>query len=493
MMASKLILAAALAALLFPTTALGAEIYYKPGKWVPLPETQAGVVNAPGTLTIIENDAAPAQFALPMSPTWNRPGLSLQPVPADAWIAAELAATGRIASRDGILRALPPGSALSAIDLMRGVPDSFDLVIIYDFAESRLQPTESAALLEFIRRGGAVFFMFSSRAIPASSIEIWRDLFAAQGDAVKQEPALPRGFLVPQDFALRMDIPDMPRLAWKQSGRGVVLAYGLAPNERLLGDAVGTAELFERAVRHINATRRPISIGPVEPDAFRLFDEPRWSAGARRRLALIAGGYAIAAIGVIISFAGLIRKRGRIFVGSSAAIAALGVAAVLLMPTGSGLALDTVNVLIDDGTQPVLVTIGRIARLGPGRATPLMSMNPMPPRILLYGRYSATQRDWAAYRFERSGASVEPLLDIGQSVCLFAMTDVPGGYAAGLASAEPPPNAAQIISFFERRLSGGAKYDYRWCTPAPRLFAAESERTFTQTSTTPVLIATPAK
>lgn len=487
MKASRIILIAAIAALLFPTSAHTAEIYYKPGKWVPLPSTQPGTVTAPGTLTIIENDAAPAQFALPMSPAWDRPGLSLQPVSADAWIAAELASTGRIASRDGILRALPPGSALTTADLTNGVPESFDLLIIYDFAESQLQPGERKALSEFVRRGGAVFFVFSSRAIPASSIELWRNLFDAQGDAVKQEPALPRGFLVPRDFALRMDIPDMPRLVWKQSGRGVVLAYGLAPNERLLDDTAATAGLFERAVKHINVARRPISLGPVEPDVYQLFDQPGWSAEARKHLAFLAGGYAIAAIGLLLSFTALIRRRGVILVASTLVMAALGVMVVRAIPMGSGLALDTASVLINDDA-PVLVAIGRIARLGPGESPQLVLGGVMPPKILLYGRYSANQRDWAAYRPQ----SIQPLLDIGQNLCIFAVYDASKGFEYS-SNCPPPPNAKQIISYFERRLSGGVKYDYRWCAAQSFPLDSGSYLELTQVSWAPMLVATPVK
>jgi len=235
-----------------------------------------------------------------------------------------------------------------------------------------------------------------------------------------------------------------------------------------------------------------VSLGPVEPEAFRVFNDAAWSISARRRMAILAGGYALAAVGIAISFASIIRKRGYYFIGAMAAVAALGVGVVILMPFGSGLALDAATILINDDA-PALVALGRIARLGPGRAPQLVAIGRMPPKILLYGRYSAAQRDWAAYRFSASGASIQPLLDIGQSVCVYSVYEVPRDYSAGMRSVDPPPNAARIILFFERQLATGVKHNYRWVEHSPFLFQEGARRELAQVQTAPTLVATPSK
>jgi len=482
-------------------------IHFKPGRWVELPPLPPGRVTAPGTTTVIETAQADAQYALPMSDPWTAAvggaNLDTAGVPEGAWLAAELDhGTGaRMTSRDGILKALPPGSSLVRLDhIRRGVPESVDLVICHDFSESKLQPQERAAVRRFARRGGAVFLIFASRAIPAASEELWRDLFGAHGKREKQAPGLPRRFLVPSDFALRFD-PDMPRLVWQRCGRGVVLAYGLAPGRNILERPEGTTRLFARALAHIRKNRRPLTVGPVDPGVFGLFERADWSARARRRFALLACGYAAAAIGLLLSFGTLLTRRRWVRSVAVLCIAGGGAAILMALTAGtSGLALDNVAVIMQEpGADPTEVVFARISRLGPGRAPQLRSASAMPPRLVLYSRFSARLKNWVNYRFRPGGATVEPDLEVGQKACLVAIrtTSVESARSSTSApDAPPPPKAEHIIEFVRQRwTTADMDYTFRWVRPSfpPRAFDVSADKHFVQIHRGPVLLVTAAR
>ncbi len=476
--------------------------YYKPGRWLEVLVDSPGRITAPGTTTVVEKQSAEAQYVLPMSAPWsaafNGVRLDVAGIAEGGWVAAELAgaAGNRTAERDGILEALPPGSVVAPLgDIRRGVPSSFDLVICYDFSEGNLQPQERIALEQFVRRGGAVFLIFASRAIPAGSVGLWRTLFGATGTPQKQAPGLPRGLRVPGDFELRFDAA-MPRLVWQRCGRGVVIAYGLAPNEKVLEQPEGTTELFNRVVFHIREARRPLTLGPVEPDVFGLFEETGWSASSRWRFALLACGYAGAAAGLILSFGSFVSRRRWMWLAGMLCIAAGG-AAVILGATAdrSGLALDTVAMVIQEPqTDPVDVVLGRISRLGPEDALQLRSATPIPPRLVLHSRFSASRKNWVNYRFFSHRSTVEPMLDTGQRLCLAsvraAAETTPGEQV------QPPPNADKLIGFFRKHWAEGeTTYTFRWARSAVprRLFESSAGGTFSQISRATVLFVSGAK
>lgn len=452
-------------------------IYYRPGSWVEIPASSPGVILTPGAATVVGEERAEAQYALPLSDPWaatfGDAKLGVTAVPAGAWLVAELApgAGSKTAPRDGILKALPAGSMVVPLsDVRRRVSEAVDLIVCYDFSESNLRPQEQAAVAQFVRRGGAVLLIFASRAIPAASVDFWRSLFGADGEPERQAAGLPRGLLVAADFTLRLD-HEMPRLVRRQCGRGVVLAYGMAPSDNVLKDPDATAKLFARAMHHIRNERRPLAIGPVEPDVFAFFGRPEWSAAPRQRFVLLAWGYAAAAVGLVLSF-GRFLMRGRwAWVAGLALVAAAGIATVVWLASGaSGLALETTSMLIlEPGANPVMVTFARIARLGPGSSPELRSPM-MPPKLVLYSRYSAAQKNWVNYRFRPAGPTVEPLLDVGQNLCLVSIRPVFIGSATAAPpelAAHPPPNADKLVRFFkERWASKDTDYTFSWTLQA---------------------------
>ncbi len=496
-----------LALLVAVAPAVAADIgYYKPGRWVRIAAPLPGVWTAPGTATVVEDNRSDAQYALPMSAPWLVPhggGPQVKEIPEGGWVLVELqrGAGGIVVSQDGILDALPAGSVLEKlVELRYGVPESVDLVISYDFAEAALPPNEQAALLAFARRGGAVLFIHMSRTIPAASVALWRDLFGAHGAPEVAAPGLPRELFVPRGFRTRIDIPDSPdepTFVWQRCGRGVVLAFRLT-DTAALADREQAGKLFRRAVNNVREARRPIELRPIEPDAFGLFGEPGWSDGPRREFALSAWGYAAGAAGLLVSFGGLLVKRRWWWrLGGMACIAACGAALLWGATVRSyGLALDTVAILVvEPDADPVEVIVARVSRLGPGQTPQLRSALPMPPRLLLYGRHAAKMKEWVRYRFLPEGATVEPVLDVGQALCLASVEPVLGSGAARALSgpeAQPPPNADRIIGFVRRRWArGGSGWTFRWTQPAvpPRLFSAPSEASFTQVHHSPVLVA----
>ncbi len=484
---------------------------YKPGDWVEVPASGPGLLAAPGTTTVMEPVHGEAQYALPMTEPWtavfNGAILEVNAVAERGWLAASLErGAGGILSgaESGILKALPPGSKLVPLgDVRRGVPESVDLIVSYDFSERMLQPQELGAIKEFVRRGGAVCFLFASQ-IPAASVEFWRDLFGAGGEARMQAPGLPHGVRVPPGFALRFE-QDMPELVWRQSGRGVVLAYRLSPNEDLLKDAEATARVFGRVVQYVRENRRPLRLGPAEPEAFRLFDPPEWAAGPRRRSALLAVGYAAGAAGLLVSFGSLLARRRWMWLPGLAFIAVGGAAVVYGSVEGkSGLALDTASVMIiEPGADPAVVVLGRIARLGPGGDPQLPSYAVMPPKLLVYARYSAEQKNWVNYRFMPGHATVQPVLGIGQSLCLGSISLMPASSAAGLGAMHEvaaPAHGDDLIRFFEKRWAQkGTSYRFRWVArdanapalppvAAGRLFDWTADRHFVQMNYYPMLV-----
>ena len=493
-------------------------VTYKPGRWVPLQISAPGEILAPGAVTVVGDARAEAQYVLPMSEPWvaafNGRKLDITSIPDGAWLAAEVGPGVGSAARDGILKALPPGSILMALgDVRRGVPEAVDLIICLDFGETRLQPSERAAVDEFVRRGGAVLMIFASRVIPAASEPFWRSLFGAGKPRDKQAAGLPRGLLVPNDFTTRLDVAetsadrrpltldelkawaDAPVPAggqpfvWQQCGRGIVMAA----RGTMLDHSTETERFFRRVARRAQTNCRPIRLGPVEPDVFQLFDSPAWSAGARLRFALPAAAYSAAAIGLLASFGAMLARRRWAWLVGAVCIAAGGVGVVLASAAGaSGLALDAASILvIEPGAEPVEIDLARIARLGPGDAPELASANAMPPRLLLYSRHAASEKTWVAYRFRPDGAAVEPSLGLGQSLCVSSVRPVRGRPAAGPA-APPPPNADALIALFKSRWAKeGAGYTFRWARPgaAGRIFTVAAEDKFVQIRRGPLLVA----
>jgi len=407
------------------SAALADGLHYRPGCWVEVQAPPAGTIPAPGTATVAEAGRAEAQYVLPMAAPWaasvGGETIDVTGLPDAAWLVLELG-EGRSAARQGLLKALPIGSAvLPAGDMRRGVPESVDLLVCYEFSEGSLQPQERRAIRTFVRRGGAALFVFGSRVIPAASVDLWRDLLGAAGSPERQAPGLPRGFLVPSDFRLSWD-SDAPRLRWARCGRGVTLVYGLAPGGKVLQDAAQAADLFARIVRHAKAHRRPLSIGPIEPKVFGLFGPPGWSAAARRRHALLAGAYAAAAVGLLLSFGAALARSRRRWLAGAACLALAGWGAAHAFTAGqSGLALDVASLVFKDpGTDPAELVFARVTRLGPGRAPVCRSADPMPPKLLLYSRFSVDMQNWVNYRFRPGRATVQPLLKMGQSICFVA-------------------------------------------------------------------------
>jgi 6,7-dimethyl-8-ribityllumazine synthase len=452
---------------------------------------------------MVEDGAPEGQYALPLAAPWpaEPEGARLEPVaiPESAWLAAELGRGASEKARAGILRALPDGSALVGLgDLRRGVPESVDLVIAYDFSESRLQPSERAAISAFARRGGAVFFVYASRAIPAASVPLWRELFGAGGGAEIRAPGLPQGLLMPRDFRLRFKA-DMPRLVWQRCGRGIVLAYELEPEGHALETAAGSERLFRRAVESAARERRPVALGPVEPDVYELFAPPRWSRGPRVRFALLASGYALAAMGLLASAGGPLSRRGWTWLAGAVCLAAGGAAAIgALSESASGLSLDTAGVLIlEREADPVAVVLGRVARLGPGEAPELGSAARMPPKVTVYRRYSAFRKSHVTYRFRPGGGTVQPHLAQGQSQCLISIRVLPRAATERLAARPTVPAPAGgerwIALFRERwadRDAGPEAYRFRWVR-APgelRLFDRSADEAWVQVRRGPVLV-----
>ena len=517
--------------------ATAGRTYYRPGQWVEVPAAGPGPISAPGSTTLVEEDGADTQYALPLSAPWaavaDESPFDARDLARDAWLAAVLDPGARIpgAARDGLRRALPAGSELIPLgDIRRGVPESVDWIICHDFSESKLQPQERTALAEFARRGGGVLFIFTSRAIPAASEELWRDLFGAHGEREKQAPGLPKGLRVPLDFRPRQDIPDaaagpapldwlppdipvppdlkplleipddedVATFVWQRCGRGIVLAYQQRRDRGILEGPAESADLFRRMVARLQNNRRGLRLAAVEPRVFRLFKPTEWSAPPRRRLAFLTCGYAVAAIGLLLSFRSfLVRRRGAWLAGAGC-IALGGAVVVYALTTGrSGLALETVAILIQEpGADPVEAVFARVERLGPGAGRPLRSASAMPPKLVLDSRYSAVQKSWAAYRFSAGGASVEPLLESGQHTCFASIHPASADVAEEAASAEevpPPSNAGRVIALFEKQwASPNTTYTYRWVRPAapPRAFHPSAEEQFIQVRRGPVLVAT---
>ena len=398
-------------------------------------------------------------------------------------------------------------------DIGRGVPEAVDLVICHDFAESRLQPGERAAIEAFVRRGGAVLMLFASRSIPAASEGLWRSLFGAGEGRDEQARGLPRGLLVASGFTTRLDVlesaddrpqltlddlkalPDIPEpsggqpFVWQQCGRGIVMAAQGTMLER----SRDTERFFTRVAARVQTDCRPINLGPVEPDVFRVFGQPAWSAQPRRRFALLAVAYSVAAIGLLLSFRAMLARRRWAWFAGAVCIAAGGVGIVLGFTAGaSGLALDTASIIIiEPGEAPVAVDLARIVRLGPGDAPELASANAMPPRLLLYSRHAASSKTWVRYRFLPEHSSLEPVLEIDQSLCVSSVRPVPNDRAVGH-RVSPPQNAEAIIALFKSRWAReGMDCTFRWeAAKGPRLFTVAAEGTFVQINHRPTLIVT---
>jgi len=479
-----------------PAQGASSGTHFKPGRWVEVHAEPPAVLEAPGTATVVEQHHAEAQYVLPMSAAWPTPGTAGQKaiaLPEKAWLVARLG-TEPGAAREGLLEALPEGSAVVPLgDVRRGVPESVDLVVCYDFSESRLQPRERLALQVFAERGGAVVLVYASRAIPAASLELWRELFGAQGPAEKQVAGLPRGLLVPSDFRLSFD-EELPRLVWRRSGRGITLAYGLAPTDPTLNARESAAALFERAVLHVRQRRRPVTLGPFDPEVYGLFDAPEWSAVARGRLTLLIVGYAGAAAGLLVSFGGRLARRRWAWLVGVLCVAAAGAALVAALSKNSGLALEErAFLIIEPDAAPVQVTVGRVTRLGPGEAPKLRTAARTRPKLVLYDRFAAAQKTWVRYRFHPDQSTVEPTLDAGQSICLVSVEPVfPGLRSESPGGGAAPPNADKVIAFFEERWAkSGAEYTYAWPSPfrPSSLFPRAGPAEFVQVRTHPVLVA----
>ena len=507
--------------LLAPSVGRGAApdtITYRPGRWTRVQVSTPGEIPAPGAATVVGHARADAQYVLPMSEPWvaalDGSKSAVTSIPNGAWLVVEAGPASHGAARDGILKALPEGSILTGLgDIGRGVPEAVDLIICHDFAESRLQPGERAAVEAFIRRGGAVVMLFASREIPAASEDLWRSLFGAGEARDKQAPGLPRGLLVPNDFQTRLDVPDpagesspltlddLRALAdrpeasggqpfvWQPCGRGIVMAA----RRTMLDRSEDAERFFRRVARRARSDCRPINLGPVQPDVFRLFDQPGWSAQPRHTFAVLAAAYSIAAVGLLLSFRSALARRRWAWLAAAILVAAGGVGIVLAFTGGaSGLALDTASILIvERGKAPVAVDFARIARLGSGGAPELVSADAMPPRLLLYSRHAASAKAWVKYRFLPDRSTVEPVLDIGQSLCVSSVRRVPNGSAAG-PGASPPKNAEALIELFKSRWAKkGTDYVFRWArAQGPRLFTVAAEGRFVQIDHGPVLVVT---
>ena len=507
--------------LLAPSVGRGAApdaVIYKPGRWARVRVGTPGEILAPGAATVVGDARADAQYVLPMSEPWvaafNGSKLAVTSIPGGAWLVIEAGPGSRGPARGGILKALPEGSVLTGLgDIRRGVSESVDLIICHDFAESRLQPSERAAIEEFARQGGSVMMLFASRVIPAASEHLWRSLFGAGEERDKQAPGLPRGLLVPNDFRTRLDVPepaderrpltlgDLKALAdipepsdgqpfvWQQCGRGIVMAARGTMLER----SSDAERFFRRVAARVRSDCRPIGLGPAEPDVFRLFDPPAWSMQPRHRFAALAAAYSVAAIGLLLSFRAMLARRRWAWLAGAVCIAAGGLGIVLAFTAStSGLALDTASILIvEPGTAPVAVDLARIARLGPGDAPELASANAMPPRLLLYSRHAASEKTWVKYRFRPDRSTLEPVLGIGQSLCVSSVRPVLDGRAIG-PGVSPPQNADALIALFKSRWARkGTDYGFRWArAQGPRLFTVAAEGTFVQVNHGPTLMVT---
>jgi len=466
---------------------------------VAIPADAAGEVTGPGTATSVEDLRAETQYVLPVSDPWvasfDGARLAMTALPAGAWLVAELG-RGEGVARDGILRALPAGSALTRLEGLRnGVPEVVDLIVAHGFAEGALQPRERAEVEAFVRRGGSILLIFASRRIPAASERIWRELFGVGDAREKEVGGLPRGLLVSAGFTVHYDIPEPsegPSFVWRRSGRGIVIAVALPPGGEGLGKVAQAEGLFRRVAKRVRDHCRPVRLGPVEPDVPRLFGPPEWSGPARRRLAWVAFAYAAGAIGLLVSAGAALSRRRLAWIGGAALLAAAGAGFVLIATAGpSGLALDTASVVvIERGVPAVRIDLARVARLGPGEPPELDSADRMPPKLVVGSRADTNARTWVRYRFRPHRATVQPLLGAKQYACLAWVG--PAGRSPGGAAAPAPENADALIAFFERRwASAGAEYDYEWARAAgpPRPFAASAKEHFVQVRRGPVLIA----
>ena len=507
--------------LLAPSVVRGAApdaVTYKPGRWARVQVGAPGEILAPGAATVVGHARASAQYVLPMSEPWVAASegskLAVTSIANGAWLVVEVGAGSRGPARDGILKALPEGSVLTGLgDIGRGVPEAVDLVICHDFAESRLQPGERAAIDAFVRRGGAVLMLFASRSIPAASEGLWRSLFGTGEGRDEQARGLPRGLLVASDFTTRLDVPesagdrppqtlddfkalpDIPEpsggqpFVWQRCGRGIVMAA----RTTMLESSRDTERFFGRVGARVRTDCRPISLGPVEPDVFGLFGQPAWSEEPRQEFALLAAAYSVAAVGLLLSFRAMLTRCRRAWLAGAVCIAAGGIGIFLAFTAGaSGLALDTASiVIVEPGEAPVAVDLARIARLGPGDAPELASANAMPPRLLLYSRHAASGKTWVRYRFLPEHSSVEPVLGMDQRLCVSSVRSAPNGRAAGL-DAPPPPNAEALIALFKSRWARKrTDYEFRWArAQGPRLFTVAAEGRFVQVNHGPTLIVT---
>ncbi|MFW6158356.1 MAG: hypothetical protein ACOC8E_03265, partial [Planctomycetota bacterium] len=450
----------------------------------------------------VESDRAEAQYALPMTDLWapETDAFDVEPVPEEALLVAELNRSPKPGlPAEGVRSALPTGSAVVALeDVRERVPDSVDVVVSYYFSEGKLTARERAALVRFVRRGGAAVLVFGGGSMPAASEPVWRRLLRVEGGGRREAGGLPRGFLVPDDFSPRREVleevADKPAFLWRRCGRGVVVAYDASQDEQVRTNADAAAAVFGRIVARVRENRRPVRLGPIEPDVYRLFGEVAWSGSSRRRLAWLAAGYAVGAAGLLVSLGGLLGRRAWSWLVGLGAIAAAGAATVsVLVDGGSGLALETYSVVLSgEGTEPVELVIGRVARLGRGPWPEFRSARSMPPKVVLYDRYSAVQKEWAAYRFRSAWSSVEPLLDVDQSLCLVSCRwpdEVRARALLGAADARPPDAAEGLVDLVERELVGGENR-HRWVEPdpAPRLFTPDAARRFTQVRRHPTLL-----
>ena len=477
------------------------RIHFKPGHWVRLPEVVAGRIAVPGTATVVEDDRAGAQFVLPMTELWTaeEEGLELEPLPEGALLVGELNRTPKPGlPPDAVRAALPSRSAIIDLgDMPDRVPESVDLVLCYYFSESKLTSRAQAALARFVHEGGALALVFGDGSMPEGAKPVWQRLLGIEDGGERSFEGLPPALAVPDDFSPDIervdDAPDGPTFLWKRHGRGVVLVYDTGGDD-IPRSGASVEALARRLVATAEEHRRPVRLGPIERDVYGLFGRIGWSEQSRRHLAWLVGGYALAAVGLLVSVGGVVRRGWIRWLIGLVVIAGAGTGTLTLLLAGqSGLSLETHSVVFFcEDTGPVEMVIGRVARLGRGPSPEFRSADPMPPKVVLFDRFSAVQRDWAAYRFRAAWSSVEPLLEVGQSVALVAVRPLSTERAAAIAGApdSPAPGPGDKLVELVRRSVTGHTFEHRWAEPdaASCLFAPGETGRFTQVRRHPALL-----
>ena len=312
----------------------------------------ADCLSPPGTETAVGGGLpAEAGYALP-----HPPPRGPHPPADGGWPrAARRRVAGRRDSPGRGRRPAPQGGCSAALplclgDLDRGLlrrPGIVDLVVAYEFSESTLQPQERDALPAALSATAAALRSSSPHAlIPGVRRSVGAGLFGITGEGVKEAPGLRLGrqLLVPADYTIPFDA-ELP-VAGVAAVRavGIVLADGLEPVRSTLErperwpvrSSSGTAALFSRA-SSITSDGPAAWCGSarLSRHAFRLFPAAAWSCASRRRLALLAAGYAAAAVGLLLSFGSLLIRLRRPAGSAGAVVIAAGVAAVLYASTAA--------------------------------------------------------------------------------------------------------------------------------------------------------------